>query len=102
MCGFVQQAQNHVLEIPGDTGNNKIQVIVHKKIRMLPDGRPLLQVSPDTHYMSVFADDFSHVTRILGALSQFEDCEYCEGSREGKYRWLICESLSVCAGLICG
>lgn len=42
--GCVQQVQNHLLEIPGDTSNNKIQVIVHKKIRILPDGRPLLQV----------------------------------------------------------
>lgn len=39
----VQQTQHHVLETPGDK-RNRMQMIVHKKVRMLPDGRPVLQV----------------------------------------------------------
>ena len=40
---FVQEAQHHTLEWPGDE-TNRLQIIMHKKVRMLPDGRPVLQV----------------------------------------------------------
>ncbi|BDA51223.1 hypothetical protein COCOBI_18-1000 [Coccomyxa sp. Obi] len=62
MTCFTKQTQHHVLDGPGDE-KNRIRIIVHEKVRMLPDGRPVLQVSYSDQ-LELWNQDPDYDTRV--------------------------------------